>query len=56
MDIGMLREDYNILKSIPKKEWEDIDLIDPLQANTDHVRLFLQCVIKNICFLTKEYE
>ena len=56
MDIGMLREDYNILKSIPKEEWEDIDLIDPLQANTDHVRLFSQCVIKNTCFLTKEYE
>lgn len=56
MDIGMLREDYNIMRNIPQSEWGEMRVVDPLDANTNHIRLFSQCIIENTYFLTKEYD
>lgn len=54
IDIGMLREDYERLRSVPKEEWEGLyELVDPADENVLHRYAYPQLYKKNSVFVTE---
>lgn len=54
IDIGMLREDYERLRQVPKEEWEDLyELVDPSDNNILHRYAYPQLYKKDSVFVTE---
>ena len=52
IDVGMLRSEYEKLKSVPKKEWEDLILSDAYKRDKKHVLIYPQLYKNGTIFET----